>query len=106
MKYTITTYADNGDEIVSRNYNSTGSMIISTRETFGIQLESILEDSHTYLEEQALDNGKYEMPGFEGTLEELDTLTITGEHECETDNSAGNVDADGTCLTCGKTDLI
>jgi hypothetical protein len=29
-----------------------------------------------------------------------------GEHDCETDNSAGNVDADGTCLCCGKTDLI
>jgi len=82
MKYTITTYADNGDEIVSRNYLSTG---FDTDGQYKKQIESILEDSHTYLEEQALDNG---------------------EHECETDNSAGNVDADGTCLTCGKTDLI
>jgi hypothetical protein len=29
-----------------------------------------------------------------------------GTHECETDNSAGNVDADGVCKVCGKTDLF
>jgi hypothetical protein len=33
-------------------------------------------------------------------------LLEDGTHECETDNSAGNVDADGTCTVCGKTDLI
>jgi hypothetical protein len=81
MKTTITTYDNNGEEVVSRNYEFTDA----TRKDYANALESILEDSHTYLEEQALDNG---------------------EHECETDNSAGNVDADGTCLTCGKTDLI
>ena len=31
---------------------------------------------------------------------------LAGSHDCETDNSAGNVDADGTCLVCGKTDLL
>jgi hypothetical protein len=87
MKYTITTYDNNGDEIVSRNYTwLTGKNTYAyIREVYADHVESILEDSERYLEEQALDNG---------------------EHECETDNSAGNVDADGTCLTCGKTDLI
>ena len=85
MKTTITTYANNGEQIVSRNYN----FIDATRENYANALESILEDSHTYLEEQALDYGERD-----------------GTHECETDNSAGNVDADGTCTCCGKTDLI
>jgi hypothetical protein len=76
MKYTITTYANNGDEIVSRNYNSTFD-----NEDYSKQVESIIEDSITYLEEQALDYGEerkdeFEMPGFEGTLEELDNLKI------------------------------
>ena len=78
MKYTITTYADNGDEIVSRNYTwLTGKNTYAyIREVYADHVESILEDSERYLEEQALDNGKYEMPGFEGTLEELDNLKI------------------------------
>jgi hypothetical protein len=82
MKYTITTYADNGDEIVSRNYTTVFfDSVVSERENYATQLESILEDSHTYLEEQALDNGEerkdeFEIPGFEGTLEELDNLKI------------------------------
>jgi hypothetical protein len=41
-------------------------------------------------------------------IEEIEELMkeLDGEHECETDNSAGNVDADGTCTCCGKTDLF
>jgi hypothetical protein len=94
MKYTITTYADNGDEIVSRNYKANiNGNLMEQRINYADQIESILEDSHTYLEEQALDYGEH-------------IVDEDGTHECETDNSAGNVDADGTCLTCGKTDLI
>ena len=82
MKYTITTYADNGDEIVSRNYKANiNGNLMEQRINYADQIESILEDSHTYLEEQALDYGEerkdeFEMPGFEGTLEELDNLKI------------------------------
>jgi hypothetical protein len=76
MKTTITTYDKEGNVIVSRDYNF---LNVSSEDKINA-LESILEDSHTYLEEQALDNG---------------------EHE-----HADSVDADGTCLECGKTDLI
>jgi len=41
-----------------------------------------------------------------GNIYENPELLEDGTHECETDNSAGNVDADGTCTCCGKTDLI
>jgi len=62
MKYTITTYADNGDEIVSRNYRvdyqENRENNPTSRENYADQIESILEDSHTYLEEQALDYGE------------------------------------------------
>jgi hypothetical protein len=96
MKYTITTYADNGDEILSRNYTADKTLDISEKiQNYSFQIESILEDSHTYLEEQALDNGEH-----------IEDEEEDGTHECETDNSAGNVDADGTCTCCGKTDLI
>ena len=67
MKYTITTYEDNGKEIVSRDYIFGG--VIS-----GETLESILSDSLDYLAEQEIDNK--DMAGFEGTLEALDNLKI------------------------------
>jgi hypothetical protein len=53
MNYTITTYDNNGNEIVSRNYTSVGYY---QKEVYADQIESILEDSAQYLEEQALDN--------------------------------------------------
>jgi dsDNA-binding SOS-regulon protein len=57
MKYTITTYDKNGDEIVSRDYTTNKNLdMYESRQNYADQLESILEDSHTYLEEQALDN--------------------------------------------------
>ena len=58
MKYTITTYDKNGDEIVSRNYTAVPDTEWNAKENFANQIESILEDSLTYLEEQALDNGE------------------------------------------------
>ena len=58
MKYTITTYDKNGDEIVSRDYTTNKNLdMYEGRQNYADQIESILEDSHTYLEEQALDNG-------------------------------------------------
>jgi hypothetical protein len=41
MKYTITTYADNGDEIVSRNYKSlVQNQIMTAKDYYASQLES------------------------------------------------------------------
>lgn len=51
MRYTITTYDDEGNQIVSRDYYYTG--VIS-----GENLETILDDSITYLQEQAIDNAE------------------------------------------------
>lgn len=56
MNYTITTYDNNGNEIVSRNYRKgRWEDLTKARENYADQIESILEDSHTYLEEQAVD---------------------------------------------------
>lgn len=58
MKYTITTYDTNGNVIIPRNYWAPSMELVnllSGRELFADQIESILEDSQTYLEEQALD---------------------------------------------------
>jgi hypothetical protein len=99
MKYSITTYDDKGNEIITRNYQFGGVLAGD-----GSNLDSILEDSFQYLEEQALDYK--EEPKSEEQADEDEDNYIYGEHECETDNSAGNVDVDGVCLTCGKTDLI
>lgn len=57
MKYTITTYDTNGNEIVSRNY--AGALGETTfaymREYYADQIESIIADSEQYLEEQKVD---------------------------------------------------
>jgi hypothetical protein len=55
MKYTITTYDKDGVEIVSRDY-VVKNQDSQNRENYADQIESILEDSHTYLEEQVIDN--------------------------------------------------
>jgi predicted ATP-grasp superfamily ATP-dependent carboligase len=58
MKYTITTYDTNGNEIVSRicSIDVQDQNLQQAREMYADQIESILEDSAQYLEEQALDN--------------------------------------------------
>lgn len=77
MKYKITTFDDNGNEIITRNYKFGGMLNI---QNMGETLCSIIEDSEQYLEEQSVD---YK------------------EHE-----HSDSVDADGTCLQCGATNLI
>lgn len=73
---TITTYDNDGNEIISRNY----SWADYSSQIMASNLDVLVADSMDYLEEQALDHG---------------------EHE-----HADSVDADGTCLECGATNLI
>ena len=87
------------------DYNSdNNSNLMIARENYANQIESILEDSRTYLEEQRLD---YEAHRLDNE-DDLGDVGENGEHEClDGTNGVGNIDGtDGRCVVCGKTDLM
>lgn len=56
MDYSITTYDAKGNVIVERQFKSDiNANLMTARENYADQIESILEDSAQYLEEQVVD---------------------------------------------------